>query len=157
DYTSREFLEQKEEIAFLKVYLELEKLRFGEDFSFEIVGSDTGIGQVPTLVIQPFAENALKHGLFHKKGPKHLHITFEGQDPLICTIEDNGIGREAAANIQSRRHPTHHSFAMESIQKRMDLLSKKFDADFSVNIIDLTENGSSTGTRIVLQFPKVTA
>jgi len=93
-----------DEIEFTKKYLELEKLRFGHTFSFEISRHDNTMDNraVPKMSILTFVENAFKHGLMHKKDNKRLRIeTFEEKEELIIIIEDNGIGRRAAAKRNS--------------------------------------------------------
>ncbi|MGB0367960.1 MAG: tetratricopeptide repeat-containing sensor histidine kinase, partial [Flavobacteriales bacterium] len=105
--SQKQYISLHEEIETLQLYLDLEKLRFGDGFTPEIKHQlpETVLNeqQVPAMFIQPFAENAMKHGLFHKKGDKHLTIAFESKaNKLVCTITDNGIGLKAAATIKAR-------------------------------------------------------
>lgn len=153
NYSNNEFIEFDKEIDFLTVYLELEKLRFGEEFTYSI--NDQGISgiKVPSLIIQPFLENSLKHGLLHRDGLKTLSIDFELKDNLICTIIDNGVGREESERIQKRRGGKHESFAMNAIQERLNLLGERFEGNFSFEVIDLYDYDVSKGTKIIVRIP----
>ncbi len=93
NHSKQDFIQLSTEIESLALYLSLEQLRFKTDFSFEITSNVTEQIMIPPLLIQPFVENALVHGLIHKEGVKHLHIHFEFDTAFTCTIEDNGVGR----------------------------------------------------------------
>jgi LytS/YehU family sensor histidine kinase len=127
DASGRESISLQDEIDILDLYLELEKLRFGKDFEYTIqVAStiDTYKIELPSMIIQPFIENAIKHGLLHKKGNKELTIHFELNEKLICTIIDNGVGRKRSEEIKKRLTEQHQSFATEATQKRIELLNQ---------------------------------
>ncbi len=145
-----------DEIEILKLYLDLEKLRFGDEFSFSINWDkkiDLYDVQIPAMIIQPFIENAIKHGLLHKKGEKSVSIDFEINDKIICLIKDNGVGRKHANSIKERRNENHRSFATNATEKRIELL-KEYDKDnYTFEIIDLEENGVSTGTLVKIEMP----
>lgn len=149
-----------EELDALRLYLQLEKDRFEGGFNYEVVvdnslNSETIL--VPSLLIQPYVENALKHGLLHKKTNKNLQVEFkkiEAKEALLCVITDNGIGRKASAVINAKRDSTHKSFATSANQKRIDLLNVSKARKLSVEIIDLEDNNQqSTGTKVVLKIP----
>ncbi len=152
-YSENEFIEFEQEIKLLELYLSLEKLRFKKDFHFEIVTNDIDDIMLPPFLIQPFLENSLVHGLLHKEGEKKLKITFELNENLICTIEDNGVGRERAKAIQERQRKTHDSFSTKAIQKRFEILSNVFNGNFGYTYQDVYENEQAAGTRIVLVIP----
>jgi LytS/YehU family sensor histidine kinase len=108
DFSSRTTISLIEEKKMLEVYLSLEKLRFGDDFVSEIKINfdeyDAEKLQVPSMLLQPYVENAVKHGLLHKKGDKKLDILFSLKDKkLICKITDNGVGRKRTAKINARK------------------------------------------------------
>lgn len=155
NHSKREFIPIDEELGFLEAYLSLEKLRFREDFSYRIDYQGPKGIEIPTLLVQPFIENAMLHGLLHKKGQKKLGIQFSLQEEqLTCTIVDNGVGRKRARAIQKRRKSEHQSFALESIQKRLDILNQRYEVDTCrFTIEDLEENGQATGTRISVNIP----
>lgn len=146
-----------EEADILTLYLNLEKLRFGEQFTFSLHISDdvdTEMTRIPSMVIQPFVENALKHGLLHKHGDKLLRIRFERNgNNLVCTITDNGVGRKKAGEIKARARISHQSFATEATRKRLELLNNARKHKILLHITDLEENGQPSGTRVVLEIP----
>lgn len=153
DYSEKDFIEFEEEIKLIEVYLSLEKLRFKKDFSYELEIHTNEDFLVPPMLIQPFIENALVHGLLHKKGIKKLKISFELNESLLCTIEDNGVGREKSKSIQERQKSTHASFSGKAIRHRFELLSSLFKDQFGYTYEDLYEEGLPCGTRVVLRIP----
>lgn len=147
-----------DEVKALQFYLELEKNRFDEqlDFAIEIHSSiNPSVFFIPSLFLQPYVENAIKHGLMHKKGLKSVSIHFDYlKETLICTITDNGIGRNESENIQKSRNHMHKSFATSANQKRVDLLNRTRQNKITVQIIDLLDNNShSIGTQVLIKIP----
>ena len=108
---------------------------------------------LPPLLIQPFIENALVHGLLHKEGEKNLTITFELKESLICTVQDNGVGREQAKSIKHRQRSEHESFSGKAIHKRFEILSNVFKGKFGYVYEDLYQNNQPTGTKVILTIP----
>jgi hypothetical protein len=153
DYSDRDFIEFEQEIALLRLYLSLEKLRFKKDFEYAIDTGNTEDVMLPPLIIQPFIENALVHGLLHKEGFKKLRIKFELSETLICTIEDNGVGREKAKSIQQRQRAEHQSFSGKAIRNRFEILSDIFEGDFGYVYDDLFADGKPVGTKVTLRIP----
>jgi hypothetical protein len=153
-YSEKDFIEFEQEIKLLEIYLSLEKLRFKKDFNYEILFHDIEDIMIPPLLIQPFVENSLIHGLLHKEGSKHIKIEFELQaDVLICTIADNGVGREKSKAIKLRQKSEHESFSGKAIQKRFEILSNVFKGKYGYFYEDLTEEDLSTGTKVTLTIP----
>lgn len=152
NYSNKDYIPIEKELAFLEVYLKLEKLRFGDEFNFEITYSGSEGIELPSLIVQPFIENALIHGLLHKKGNKDLTIRFEMTDRLRCVITDNGVGRERSKEIKDRQGK-HTSFALEAIKKRLSILSNKEGDNFGFIVTDLYQNKIATGTQIVVTIP----
>ena len=105
------------------------------------------------MILQPFLENALLHGLMHKKGEKNLTIEFKLGEELECVITDNGVGREEAKRIKERRGSSHESFAMNAIEERLNLLSERFEYSYKFEIEDLYNYDIPTGTKITLSIP----
>lgn len=157
DMSGKDEVPLSREIKLLDTYLELEKLRFGDEFKFIIkVDDEIDVDHLllPPMIIQPFIENALKHGLLHKKGNKNLFMEFKlMHDVLICEITDNGVGRKKSEEIKARNSKTHQSFATEATDKRMDLLNSFNDKHYSFEIIDLYEDGKPLGTKVIISIP----
>jgi len=153
-YSSQDFISIEKELDFLKVYLQLEKLRFGEVFTYVIDYDGMENLEVPSLLVQPFIENALVHGLLHRTGEKQLNICFTFvENSLRCVITDNGIGRKKAAEIASRQGNHHVSFALSAIEKRMQIFKKQYNQNIGYRIEDLYKNEKATGTKVVLTMP----
>jgi hypothetical protein len=152
-YSEKDFIEFEQEIKLLELYLCLEKLRFKKNFSFEIHVGDVEDIMIPPMLIQPFIENSLAHGLLHKEGEKKLKVSFELNDMLICKIEDNGIGREKAKAIKQRQSKGHESFSGKAIGKRLEILSDVFEGDFGYAYEDLYDKNEAIGTRVILMIP----
>jgi LytS/YehU family sensor histidine kinase len=153
NYSEKDFIDFEQEIKLLELYLSLEKLRFKKDFNYEIIYKDIEDIMLPPLLVQPFIENALVHGLLHKDGAKNLKITFELKELLICTVEDNGVGREKAKAIKLRQRSEHESFSGRAIKKRFEILSNVFDGAFGYEYEDLYENDEGIGTKVTLMIP----
>lgn len=148
----------EEEIKLLKIYLELEALRFDQGFSYQVYihpDLDPHNTEVPLLLIQPFVENAILHGLMPKNGERQLHISFSTEGNFtVCRIKDNGIGRKAAAELKSQKTGSRPSRGMEVTRKRLDALNKNSDAQTLVFFNDLYHaDGTAAGTEVVLQIP----
>ncbi|MEM9646979.1 MAG: histidine kinase [Bacteroidota bacterium] len=147
-----------EEIELLKSYLELESLRFEDTFSYKInVAEDLEPDdiEVPLFLIQPYAENAIVHGLLPKeKGEKLLTISFERQkNNIICSVEDNGVGRTESQNKKSSPKTKKRSRGMAITEKRLELLTSSEIGNSTVEIIDkYDENGNPAGTKVVIQI-----
>ena len=149
NYSEKEFIQLEKEINFLNIYLQLEELRFNGDFKYNIVDETKGSDYyIPSLIIQPFIENALIHGLLHKKGSKELSITFRYNNYLICEIIDNGIGREKSKEIQLRQGQSHESFSTKAIKKRLEILTDKLGKEASFEYTDMEE-----GTKVIIKLP----
>ncbi|UYQ91285.1 histidine kinase [Chitinophaga horti] len=147
------------ELEALKLYIDMEALRFDKKFSYEIVvqrNVNPDSVEVPPLIIQPYVENAIWHGLLHKQTVGHLKIELcmpqEGM--LQCTIEDNGIGREKAQELKSKTATTKKSLGMKITENRLSLLNKHAALNASVDIINLYEpDQSAAGTKVILKIP----
>jgi LytS/YehU family sensor histidine kinase len=153
-YSNQDFIAIDKELQFLNVYLQLEKLRFGDDFKYTISNHTSDNLEIPSLLIQPFIENSLVHGLLHKSGNKALHVHFSFTNNVLeCTITDNGVGRVKAKEIGNRQGNHHESFALGAIEKRLEIFKKQYGQDIGYIIEDLYENSSSIGTKVTITMP----
>ncbi|MHA4812232.1 histidine kinase [Flavitalea flava] len=146
-----------ENIEHVESYLVMEKLRFDDSFSFKITVDDLIDKEeilIPTLMIQPLAENAIWHGLMPKKGKKNLSIRFSRTGGAIsCIIEDNGIGVKASEQMKQLNRPLHRSVGLNNLRNRIKILNEKYDTGCTLTLMDLDEGQKEhTGTRAVLRF-----
>jgi tetratricopeptide (TPR) repeat protein/two-component sensor histidine kinase len=149
-----------EEIKLLEHYIQLESLRFDGQFAYNIYIDDTLDPQqyeIPILLVQPFVENAILHGLMTKQGDRKLVLSFHDRDEeILCTVEDNGVGREAAAAEKKRRGRLEVSRGLSVTEQRLALLEKNLDYKASVQFEDLKdEEGTPAGTRVTIRIPKM--
>lgn len=157
DHSSKDWIPLLEEISALKLYLELEQLRF-EDIKIDLQIFPELIHEeilIPPLFVQPYVENAFKHGLLHKKKDRKLNIYFQNNKNhfLEVIIEDNGVGRKKALEIKNSRFNKNASFSTTANQQRLELLNYNTNKPIQVNIIDLYENELATGTKVVIHIP----
>jgi sensor histidine kinase YesM len=147
------------EIDILTKYLELEKMRFATDFEYSITTTDAideDYMKLPPMLIQPFVENSIKHGLMHKSGLKTIAIDFDlssSEAYLICTIIDNGIGRQKSAEIKAGNLEKHNSFSTKSIQQRLELLNDNLHLQELILYSDVIENETIVGTEVTINIP----
>lgn len=146
------------ELEALNLYLELEALRFDDAFDFNVMVEedlDSSMIQVPPLIIQPYVENAIWHGLMHKKEKGHLEIQLTQADAVLyCIITDDGVGREKAMALKSRSASAHKSMGMQLTADRMAMLGQNENENAHITINDLSlPNGRSGGTEVILKIP----
>lgn len=149
-----------DEIQLLSLYLLLEKLRFEElfDYEFEIDPKlKTSEIKIPSMLLQPFIENAINHGLQHKHGSGKLVVKIEQTadgEKLLCTIDDNGVGRERAGQLRRQIKPGHKSQGVKLIEERVETLWGLDDVQIEIDIVDKTNpQGQPTGTLVKLVIP----
>ena len=145
------------ELESLELYLNLEALRFNYHFDYKIsVPKDMDISalQVPPLILQPYVENAIWHGLMHKEEKGHLGVEIsEEDDHLYFKITDNGIGRERAAVLASKSATKHKSMGLRITANRIAILQKSKTLE-PVTINDLVNaDGTATGTEVTIKMP----
>ena len=144
----------QEEIDILTMYMDLEKMRFEEQFDYKIEVSkeiDKDYDEIPSMLLQPYVENAIWHGLMSKKGKGLIKIGIREEGEYIyCSVEDNGIGREKAAEIKAKRNIQQKSVGMSVTKERLDLIGNN---DFNVETIDLyNDNGEAIGTKMLIRI-----
>lgn len=158
-HSEREVVSIQEEMELIESYLDLEKIRFAENFNFHIDVAAYDQLLIPPLFIQPILENAIIHGLFHKKGDKTLRLSILEEPSYIhVVVEDNGIGRAAAMAIKHRQQPyPEKSFATGAIQDRLNILKKRYSSNkVKLSYVDLIDtDGQASGTRVELYLPLI--
>jgi tetratricopeptide (TPR) repeat protein/predicted GH43/DUF377 family glycosyl hydrolase len=157
--SSREdYILLSDEIQSLKNYLDLQLLRYAGKFEYSLeVDEEIDIENaiIPPILIQPFIENAIEHGIRHKQGIGHIYIRFRLEDKkVICEVEDDGVGREKAWETEYQERKTHKSLATEIITDRIQSLNNKLKQKIKLNIIDLkSDDNESSGTKVILNLP----
>ena len=156
-HSKKNFISLEDELEMLKLYLDMERLRFKDAFEYSIIfknSMDIGNVFVPPLLLQPFAENAIWHGLMHKDGPGHLEVELRVEKKiLICVIKDDGIGRSRAAEIKSKTIQKSKSMGLQITADRLALLNQENEPPTSFTIEDIyNDEGSPTGTKVVLKM-----
>jgi LytS/YehU family sensor histidine kinase len=151
----------RDELDALNLYLELEKIRFKDKFDYVITVDeeiDTLIYKVPTMLIQPYVENSICHGLMPGEGKGSLKIDLILENEYIsCTIEDNGIGREAAQSKKIKNENNHNSLGTRIVTSRLDLVNALYGTSLKTIYTDLkSKNGEPEGTRVEIQIPIIT-
>lgn len=148
----------EKEIDLLKLYLKVEAQRFKVPFNFSIIvdeAIDIYETSIPCMMLQPFVENAIWHGLSNKSSQGHIRIAIKKQKGVIkCVIEDNGIGRKAAAEMVAKKGKSHQSQALEIITERLSLLFPDQHNLCAVSYIDLKDDKNDpSGTRVEITLP----
>ena len=155
-YSEEKQISLDQEIEISRLYLEMEKLRFENSFTYQIESDpsiDTSFIRVPPMILQPFLENAIWHGLMHKTGKRLLKLEVRAEGEFVkCVVDDNGVGRKQAAILQTNTHTGHRSFGTKLIQDRLGINKEMFDHHFEVNIIDKMANGVAAGTRVEISL-----
>ncbi|PLW92423.1 MAG: hypothetical protein C0592_10900 [Marinilabiliales bacterium] len=160
--SSREtYIALEDELALLRHYLELEQLRFSEQFKYELFvepSIDEEFTGIPPMIIQPYVENAILHGLMNKKEEKGMLSIkiWEKEDQVLCIVEDNGVGRKKAQQIKEEGGLSQKSQGIMITKERLEILNRRNKEKISVEIIDLYDsNGNASGTRVRLKIPVV--
>ena len=158
--SSKEFIPFNSELEMLQLYLSLESLRFSQSFTYKIEvdnNVDTDDLIIPSMLIQPYVENAIWHGLRNKTGDKLISVVCKEEDGvLIITIDDNGVGRREAALIKAKKIGSEQLESKGTVltEQRINLLSVKYKANIYVNTVDkVNEQQEALGTTVIIKLP----
>ena len=157
--SANEAVSLAEDLEALKLYLELESLRFENRFNYKVdchPDVDPEFIQVPPMLLQPFVENAIWHGLMNKESVGHLWINIDQHDStIICTITDDGIGRKKAAEFK-QASAKHKSMGMKITESRIAIMQKGNADGKSIEITDLVDaDGNAAGTEVIIKMPVI--
>ena len=150
-----------EELETVELYMNIENIRFSNEINFKIsIDDDIDIHtiKIPSLILQPFLENAIWHGLSSKEGEKNidLRISRGNKNFIDISITDNGVGRDAAEIIKESKVLKRKSVGLEITKERLANFARDYQNTFDVTIIDLfDEDKNATGTRVVLHLPTI--
>ncbi|MBS1667380.1 MAG: histidine kinase [Bacteroidetes bacterium] len=152
------FITLESELEALDLYLEMEALRFNFHFTYTITHKedlDISVIKVPPLIVQPFVENAIWHGLMHKEEPGHLFLGVEESEGLLVfTVRDDGIGRKQSSLLASKSATKHKSLGLKITSDRIAMLNKSNSYPSSIHINDLVHaDGSPAGTEVIIKIP----
>lgn len=159
DQSKQNYISLRSEIDMLQLYIEIESLRFDNAFGFSIeIDKEIALDEIaiPSMLIQPYVENAIWHGLLHKseKGHLNIHIGKIKSNSVVVTIEDDGIGRAMAQELKSKQVLKVKSYGTQITQDRIEILNKLQEQQASVIITDLYDNQHrAKGTKVVLNIP----
>lgn len=147
-----------EEIKALKLYLELEVIRFKDKFKWAIhidEEIDTLTFKIPTMLIQPYVENAITHGIRHKEGKGQIDINLiQTNGHIKCTVQDDGIGRKEAEMINIERNGEHNSLGTRITESRLKLVNSLYGKEMKVEYTDLYDaNNKPCGTKVEIYIP----
>lgn len=151
----------RDELDALNLYLELEMIRFKDKYEYSInidEEIDIILYKVPTMLIQPYVENSISHGLMPCEGKGLLKIDLKLENDYIsCTIEDNGIGRDAARKKKKNNENKHNSLGTQIVASRLDLVNALYGTSLKTTYTDLKNDiGEAEGTRVEIQIPIIT-
>jgi len=153
--SEHDFISLLKELEILKIYVSLEHSRFSEKFDFEITidpALEVEKYQVPPMIVQPYIENAVWHGLRYLEEKGRLIVAMkEVSDVLIITIKDDGIGRKKSLEMKTKNQKTSKSTAMKNITERLAIMNKLHQSNVSVSIQDMNADGS--GTKVEIKVP----
>jgi len=159
DHSMEALISLENEINGLRIYAELEKLSHEDAFDFAIEidpALDVSFIQIPPMLIQPFVENAILHGLSSKQGKGTVKVSFTLEGIYLkCVVEDDGIGRKKAAEMKEDSTQAHKSAAITVTQERLNILNKKLNLEaINIQVTDLMDDEyKSLGTRVSLLIP----
>ena len=147
-----------EEISLITNYLDIQKIRFNTKFDYSIVVDekiDTEAALIPPMLLQPFIENAIEHGINHKESKGNVKVIVKkDRGNMVFEIEDDGVGRTRAKELSQNKNKGHRSYATILTQERIEALNKKQKKKITFAIIDLTDkDGMASGTKVVFVIP----
>jgi LytS/YehU family sensor histidine kinase len=156
EHSDRQLITLSEELEYLKLYCDIEKLRAGNQFTFNIEldeGMDVSMLQVPSLTLQPFVENAIWHGLMPKGGIGSVTLKILPHDSFSYTIiiEDDGIGINAS--LYTKPKTKRKSYGTKLIIDRFEVIKKQNKGNFTLQIEDKSDVTLTSGTRVSITFP----
>lgn len=161
DSSRSKYITLSDEIKLLSLYVEMEKLRFDNKFEFhlDISPEVNQFIDIPTMILQPFIENAINHGLRYKEDTGNLYVKFYNQGKfLVCRIEDDGVGRERAKQIQAKSRKGYQSQGLKITEERLRTFNMIADSDIRFSITDRIDSSEDSnidvGTLIEIKFPK---
>lgn len=158
DLSSKKLITLEEEIKYLDTYIKLEHARFEHSFQYRITADKSLQPEqlyLPSLLLQPFVENSIRHGIRNLKGTNgKILITFSAEGAyLLCIIEDNGVGRKVATQLKGLGGSNYDSRGLSLVQQRIDALNAVNSEKISIKVEDVDPSQLNTGTRVIIHLP----
>jgi tetratricopeptide (TPR) repeat protein len=152
--SKEDFITLATEVEIIRLYLQLEHNRFSEKFDYELSideNLDLEHGQIPPMLVQPYIENAIWHGLRYKDGKGTLKVIYKlDNNVLVITVEDDGIGRARSQALKTENQKKNQSTGMTNIENRLEIINSMYGSAIKAEVIDLPDD---SGTRIILRLP----
>jgi two-component sensor histidine kinase len=158
DNSEKTSISIENEVRYLSSYIDIERMRYGHSFDYTIEVSPEvkqDFTYIPNMILQPYVENCIRHGLRHNEMQGLIQIKFrQTESELTCIVEDNGIGRKKAAEYKSRIRIEYQSRGMKLTEERINLLNKNQDEKIKIEVVDLEHpDGEAGGTKVIIHFP----
>ncbi len=157
DHSQKDFIALDEELNLIELYLKLEHLRFRDKFEFEF-HKDPALQavelQIPPMLIQPFIENAIWHGLRYKQDKGSLKVSIQQKEKnILVEIKDDGIGRQKSQALKTDNQRNYKSEGLKNVNKRLGLINEIYDKNYQIHITDLMPEQEDVGTLVQLKIP----
>jgi len=158
NHSQKDFIALEEELHLIELYLKLEHLRFRDKFEYDFdkkkLSAMTSLN-IPPMLIQPFIENAIWHGLRYKTEKGKLEVTvFEEENQVLIQIKDDGIGRKKSIALKTANQKNYQSEGMKNVGKRVALINDIYGKNYEIEVKDLRKNQEETGTFVEMKIPK---
>lgn len=157
DNSEHSFIPLSTEVNMLKLYLTLEHFRFKDKFEYQFDVSeeiDLDMYEIPPMLIQPYIENSIWHGLRYKKEKGELNVSIDEINSVLnIVIEDNGIGRRKSQELKTKNQKNKTSTGIKSIDSRLEILNSAYKLKIEAEIIDIDEN-EKVGTKVIIKIPQ---
>ncbi|HMK03425.1 MAG TPA: histidine kinase [Ferruginibacter sp.] len=156
--SGKELIPLKDEILYLETYIKMEQLRSNSRFEYNIqVSPDVDVSDtyIPNMIVQPFIENSILHGMLNPNGQKGmLRLDISQNDKLTCIVDDNGVGIKSGAVLQLTQNAGHVSMGGTITEKRIQMYNSLHEDKIELQVVDKSDAAEpGTGTRVILKFP----
>ena len=157
DYSQKDFITFEEEIELNELYLKLEHFRFRDKFEYQFVNKieDQSFDlDIPPMLIQPFIENAVWHGLRYKESMGSLWVSVDKQkNNLLVTIKDDGIGRAKSKSLKTKNQMKYKSTGLDNVSKRINLINELYHKNYRIEVADADKHAEDVGTEVKIFIP----
>ena len=157
DHSQKDFISFEEEVGLLELYLELEHFRFRDKFDYTFEKSpdiDYAAIDLPPMLLQPFVENAIWHGLRYKEEKGRLEVAIRKENGMaVVQIRDDGIGRSRSIAIKTSQQIKYNSTGLQNVSRRISLINQAYQKQYTVTIEDQFPDAADTGTAVTLKIP----